>query len=75
LATYAASSRLALYEELAQSNVRAGHWINERDAMTATKVTHFASDGGEISGLNFNDVVATQNATPSKLISRGPDSI
>jgi hypothetical protein len=29
--------------------------------MTTTKVTHFALDGGEIPGLNLNDLVATQN--------------
>ena len=32
-----------------------------RDAMTTTKVTHFAIDGGEIPSLNLNDLIATQN--------------
>ena len=37
------------------------HRINKRDAITTTKVTHFALDGGEIPSLNLNDVIATEN--------------
>src|SRR5262249_19212513 len=38
-----------------------GYRINQCDTIATTQVTHFALDGGEIPGLNLNDVIATQN--------------
>ena len=44
-----------------QNPTLVGYRINQRDAITTTKVAHFALDGGEIAGLNLNDLVAAQN--------------